>query len=165
MGIYLGNNWCDIILGTDYITPTAVLRGHERGIDSVGVSPDTKRLATGGWDTNLKIWSTSLEDESDEPSTKRSRGVNALVTKLPTNTLKGHKEAISSVEWVNNSEICTASMDHTIKFWDAEVIFYYFFAVCLDCSSLMWDFFKVELDLSVVISPSRKVRVFKWRWN
>lgn len=108
-------------LGTDEITPIAALRGHERGIDTVAVSPNCNRIATGSWDTNLKIWSTLLENENDEPITKRSRGPNSLITKVPTNTLKGHKEAISSVQWVNNSEVCTASMDHTIKFWDVEV--------------------------------------------
>lgn len=102
------------------------MRGHERGIDSVAVSPNSTRIATGSWDTNLKIWSTSLEPDNGEPSIKRSRGPNVLITKIPTNTLKGHKEAITSVEWVNNSELCTVSMDHTIKFWDAEVRLYWF---------------------------------------
>lgn len=110
-----------LFLGTDDITPQAVLRGHERGIDTVAVSPNSNRIATGSWDSNLKIWTTSLENESFEPINKRSKGPNALMTKVPTNTLKGHKEAISSVQWINNSELSTASMDHTIKFWDVEV--------------------------------------------
>lgn len=101
------------------------MRGHERGIDTVSVSPNASRIATGSWDTNLKIWLSSLDNENEEPTNKRSRGPNALITKLPTNTLKGHKEAISSVEWINNAELCTASMDHTIKFWDAEVRYFF----------------------------------------
>lgn len=96
----------------------AVLRGHERGIDTVGVSPDSSRLATGGWDTNLKLWSTSLEQDN-EPPQKKTRA--KAVTKTPLCTLKGHKESISKALWIDNMTVCTASMDHTIKTWDAEV--------------------------------------------
>ncbi|KRT81986.1 WD40 domain-containing protein, partial [Oryctes borbonicus] len=96
----------------------AILRGHERGIDTVGVSPDSSKLATGGWDTNLKLWSTNLEKD-DEPPQKKSRG--NIITKVPLHTLKGHKESISKAIWIDNMTICTASMDHTIKLWDAEL--------------------------------------------
>lgn len=34
-----------------------VCKGHERGIDSVDVSPSGKLFATGSWDTLLKVWS------------------------------------------------------------------------------------------------------------
>lgn len=107
--------------GSDNVLPRAVLRGHERGVDSVGVSPNSSRLATGGWDTNLKLWSTSVEDDRDEPAHKKIKSTAGLVTKTPLNTLKGHKETISSINWVDNHEVCTVSMDHTIKFWDAEL--------------------------------------------
>lgn len=97
------------------------MRGHERGIDSVGVSPNSARIATGGWDTNLKIWSSSLDDGDEEPLHKKTKGISNAVTKTPLNTLKGHKEMISSIEWIDNYIVHSASMDHTIKFWDVEV--------------------------------------------
>lgn len=109
------------ILGTDSVTPKAILRGHERGIDTVGISPNSSRIATGGWDTNLKLWSTSLEDDGSEHIHKKSRSSNTVLTKTPLNTLKGHKEGISAVNWIDNYVVSTVSMDHTIKFWDAEV--------------------------------------------
>lgn len=34
-----------------------VCRGHERGVDCVAVSPNGDTLATGSWDTMLKLWS------------------------------------------------------------------------------------------------------------
>ncbi|XP_066143173.1 ribosome biogenesis protein WDR12 homolog [Euwallacea fornicatus] len=109
-------------MATNIITPKISLRGHERGIDSVGVSPNCLRVATGGWDTNLKIWSSSLDSEdSGEPSSKKLRGNSSNVIRTPVHTLKGHKESISSTNWVDNHTVCTASMDHTIKFWDCEL--------------------------------------------
>lgn len=108
--------------GTDAARPTIALRGHERGLDCVGVSPNTLKLATGGWDTNLKVWSASLDDDGDEePLHKKSKSTRDISIRTPLHTLKGHKEAISSINWVDDHVIATASMDHTIKFWDAEV--------------------------------------------
>ncbi|EFA03458.1 ribosome biogenesis protein WDR12 homolog [Tribolium castaneum] len=106
--------------GTDQIKPQVVLKGHEKGIDSVGVSPNCLKIATGGWDTNLKIWSSSFESD-DEPAHKKVRGDKNLITRTPIHTLKGHKETITSTSWIDNHVICTVSMDHTIKFWDAEL--------------------------------------------
>jgi len=39
---------------------------------------------------------------------------------VPTMTLSGHKEGISSAQWVGTNEVYTASWDHTIKMWDIE---------------------------------------------
>ncbi|KAL1512498.1 hypothetical protein ABEB36_002081 [Hypothenemus hampei] len=109
--------------GTDVIVPKISLRGHERGVDSVGVSPNALKVATGGWDTNLKIWSALLDiDESGEPSNKKIRaGHRSTFVRTPLHTLKGHKESISVTKWVDDHTVCTASMDHTIKFWDCEL--------------------------------------------
>ena len=41
-------------------------------------------------------------------------------SQVPKSTLKGHREAISTVQWVDNDELMSASWDHTIKLWDAE---------------------------------------------
>ncbi|RZC32546.1 ribosome biogenesis protein WDR12 -like [Asbolus verrucosus] len=107
--------------GTDNVKPRIVLRGHERGIDSVGVSQNSQKLATGGWDTNLKIWSAGFDTDDEEPAHKKVRGSKNIITRTPLHTLKGHKENITSIDWVDNHVICTVSMDHTIKFWDAEL--------------------------------------------
>ncbi|KAB0797689.1 hypothetical protein PPYR_08682 [Photinus pyralis] len=103
-------------------SPVIVLRGHERGIDSVGVSPNSERLATGGWDTYLKIWSASLDaDENYEPHHKKIKSSSHLPSRTPIHTLQGHKENVVSVQWLEPQLICTASMDHTIKLWDTEL--------------------------------------------
>lgn len=95
--------------------PTIALRGHELGIDTVAVNTVSEKLVTGGWDSNLKLWSAKLETEYDEPPQKRTKG---LTTRLPLHTIKGHKETISSVVWIDNTTVSSTSMDHTIKIWD-----------------------------------------------
>jgi len=104
--------------------PITVLRGHERGIDAVGVNSNSERLATGGWDTYIKIWSASLDaDDSYEPQHKKLRGpkMKTSASRVPIHTLKGHKENIVAVHWIEPNTVCTASMDHTIKLWDTEL--------------------------------------------
>lgn len=72
-----------------------VCKGHERGIDSVDVSPSGKLFATGSWDTLLKVWSagkidelhcvdlltqtifSDLQDTNDESSSKKARTAQA----------------------------------------------------------------------------------------
>lgn len=105
-------------IATKQCKPHAIFRGHEQGIDSLGVSPSHERFATGGWDTHLKLWSLEVNYEAEEPVSKRIKGVT---TKVPLHTFSGHKETISAVGWINPGTVFTASMDHTIKFWDAEV--------------------------------------------
>ncbi|XP_015598253.1 ribosome biogenesis protein WDR12 homolog [Cephus cinctus] len=98
-----------------------VCKGHERSLESVGVNYDSSLMATGSWDTMLKIWSASTQDDDDgESSSKRTKTEHGK-TRTPKVTLKGHKEAISSVKWSDKSEIITSSWDHTLKLWDSEL--------------------------------------------
>lgn len=43
-----------------------VCKGHERGIDSMSVNPKGDKMATGSWDTMVKIWSTASGDAQGE---------------------------------------------------------------------------------------------------
>lgn len=94
-----------------------VCKGHERGIDSLATSPSKKLLASGSWDTMLKIWSCDVHGTVDESSSKRKKGEHGE-TRTPISTLAGHREAISAVQWIDNDTILTSSWDHTLRVWD-----------------------------------------------
>lgn len=94
----------------------SVCKGHERGIDSVDVSPNGQRFATGSWDTMLKVWSTDFADI--EPTTEAKRTKSSSATKTPKMTLQGHRECVSGVQWIDDDTILTGSWDHTMKIWD-----------------------------------------------
>lgn len=97
-------------------------KGHERAVECLSISTNGKHIASGGWDNFLKIWSaSSLEDSNDSSGTssgnKKMRTEEAK-TRTPLATLEGHREAISSTQWIDNSTILTSSWDHTMKIWD-----------------------------------------------
>lgn len=95
-----------------------VCEGHERGIDSLATSPSMKLLASGSWDTMLKIWSCELRTD-DESASKKVKG-ELGETRKPISTLAGHREAISAVQWIDEDTLLTGSWDHTLRVWDLE---------------------------------------------
>lgn len=51
-----------------------VCKGHERGIDSIDTSPTKKLIASGSWDTMLKIWRVDGDgDDDDEVASKKPK--------------------------------------------------------------------------------------------
>ncbi|XP_063383997.1 ribosome biogenesis protein WDR12 homolog [Cydia fagiglandana] len=99
-------------------------RGHEKGVECLSVSADASRLATGSWDTNICLWSASLSDEDNVPAKKRSksdRGQDHGNTREPLATLKGHREAVSGVQWMDYNTVLSSGWDHLLKIWDCEL--------------------------------------------
>jgi len=115
-----------------------VCRGHAGSVDAVCVSPDGSRFISGSWDKSLKIWSTSLEpepgtseDNASSSSSKKAKRLketetegagdgSRLHTRTPLLTMAGHNEGVSSLEWLEEKKVASASWDHTIKIWDIE---------------------------------------------
>lgn len=119
-----------------------VCRGHAGSVDCLALSPDSRRLCSGSWDRNVKIWSVdellssapaasveSIADSDAPPAEKRARGDVESGTKAgappatraPLVTLAAHSEGVSAIQWTQSNELCTAGMDHAIRFWDLEM--------------------------------------------
>ncbi|KAG6443742.1 ribosome biogenesis protein WDR12 homolog [Manduca sexta] len=95
-------------------------RGHEKGVECLSVSADANRFATGSWDNNICLWSTSLSDEDNVPAKKRSKPDHGN-TREPLTTLKGHREAVSGVQWMDFNTVVSSGWDHLLKLWDCEL--------------------------------------------
>jgi len=115
---------------TNTIEGINVGKGHARSVDCVSVDPTKQYVATGSFDTNLKIWSANLtnideaiEEDGDEGSgSKKAKNSSKAPTRTPLVTIAGHKEGIAGVTWMESAtEVITCSWDHTIRIWDAEM--------------------------------------------
>ncbi|CAL1535834.1 unnamed protein product [Lymnaea stagnalis] len=104
-------------------------KGHAGSVDCVAVNNDGARIVTGSWDKMVKLWSlvdgtTVAEDSNDDSSgdlrkKKKLKGTSQkLSVRIPLVTMSGHKEAVSSATWLDESNVCTASWDHTLRVWD-----------------------------------------------
>lgn len=98
-----------------------ICKGHERGLETVGVNETGSLMATGSWDTMLKIWSTTADDDEDGETAAKKSKKDYGKTRISKRTMKGHKEALSGVVWTDKAEIVTSSWDHTLKIWDTEL--------------------------------------------
>lgn len=123
----------------------SVCRGHTGSVDCVALSPDSRRLCSGSWDRNVKIWSVdellsgapsadaaaaseSIESEAPPPEKRAREETEKGVTegaqpaiRAPLVTLAAHSEGVSGIQWTQSNELCTAGMDHAIRFWDLEM--------------------------------------------
>ncbi|VVC89344.1 unnamed protein product [Leptidea sinapis] len=95
-------------------------RGHDKGVECLAVSADCQRFATGGWDNSVCLWSASKSTEDNVPSKKKSKPEMGH-SREPLTTLKGHKEAVSGVQWMDFNTVLSTGWDHLIKLWDCEL--------------------------------------------
>jgi WD40 repeat protein len=76
------------------------LESHTNGVTSVAFSPDGQTLASGSWDSTIKLW-------------------DALTGALRS-TLEGHTDGVTSVAFSPDGQtLASGSDDSTIKLWDA----------------------------------------------
>jgi len=98
-------------------------KGHAGSVDCLAVNEDGERIVSGSWDKMIKLWSTvdsnDIAEKEEESLKKKLKSDGEKVTlKVPLITLAGHKEAVSAVQWINDSTVCSASWDHTLRLWD-----------------------------------------------
>jgi WD40 repeat protein len=129
------------------------LRGHSQGVISVAWSPgpDNKYLASGGYDSTIKVWDAKTFEEKFSFE-GHSREINVLAwsrngTRLASGsgdktikiwdvakqtllgTLEGHTGWVLSMRWSPDGRfLASGSGDRTVKIWDAMKTY------CLECS-------------------------------
>jgi WD40 repeat protein len=75
------------------------LRGHTSGVCGLASSPDGRRLATGSFDTTVKVWDTMTGEE--------------------VFTLRGHTSGVLSVAFSpDGRRLASGSIDRTVRVWD-----------------------------------------------
>lgn len=72
---------------------------HDALVRALAFSPDSRLLATGGGDNLMRIWDVNLEES--------------------TRTLRGHSAAVTSMSFVSDGSLVSASADGTVRLWDS----------------------------------------------
>lgn len=113
---------------TNSVDCVHVCKGHSRSVDCVDVYQAHQKFVTGSYDQMLKIWSTDMEEvcedgiDDTDGSRKRQKTDNGKSKiKTPMMTISGHTDGISGIQWTEANEVCTCSMDSTLRVWDVEL--------------------------------------------
>ncbi|CAD7078840.1 unnamed protein product [Hermetia illucens] len=73
------------------------------------------------WNGMLKITQSIVftlhDDDNGSRQSKKARSESGK-TRTPIMTLQGHRECVSSVQWMDQTTLLTSSWDHTMKIWD-----------------------------------------------
>ncbi|XP_025094810.1 ribosome biogenesis protein WDR12 homolog isoform X1 [Pomacea canaliculata] len=139
-----------------------VCKGHSGTVNCVSVSPSKEKMCTVSWDKMLKLWSADClpedEPESDRPRKKKKTAASKAQTRVPILTLSGHNDAVTAVQWVDDTSVVTSSRDQTVRIWDLKQAVQ---SNLLQGSEAIFDVAYSPLNgLLVVASASRHIHLY-----
>ena len=89
---------------TNVVECINVGKGHARSVDCVAVDPTQQYVATGSFDTTLKIWSSKLTDIDDAEGSKeggseskKPKNTSKAPTRTPLMTLAGNSRIFNQL--------------------------------------------------------------------
>jgi WD40 repeat protein len=92
---------CDLS-AKDPASSRVILRGHEKHVDALALSPDGRWLVTGSWDKTARIWDLRAKDPASSST-----------------VLRGHDGEVYAVAITNDSQqLITGSADRTARVWN-----------------------------------------------
>eukprot|EP00897_Mesotaenium_endlicherianum_P005871 jgi/Mesen1/5311/ME000264S04333 len=107
--------------------------GHTASVQCVAASPSGQEMASGSWDTSIRLWRVeadpaAAEEQAKDDAKKKRRadsngGAHSIASAAPQvearATLEGHTQCVSSVAWPDSDSLYSASWDHSLRSWDA----------------------------------------------
>lgn len=137
-----------IVARNGSVDPIATLIADQRQVWSLSFSPGSHELAVGGYDRNIKWWTTYTSDvETSNEYDRRTRGISAIITSVAYSddgelfasggedrtvriwdsmtgeqraVLKGHEGAINGLAVSPDGQvIASACTDYTVRLWHA----------------------------------------------
>jgi len=73
---------------------------HSDGVWCLAFSPDSLYLASGSWDSSIRLWDYKSKEK--------------------VLTLRGHSGPVTSIEFLNDSTLASGSWDQSIRLWDIQ---------------------------------------------
>ena len=93
----------------------AVLTGHRYKINDSAFSLDDTILATAGIDSTIRLW--DINAAIKEAKEKKDK----FASNATLGTLLGHKLGVVGVAFLGNNQLCSVSIDKTIRLWNVDI--------------------------------------------
>jgi WD40 repeat protein len=91
---------------------------HEDYVSSIAVSPNGRRIVSGGADGAVRVWQldSQTQEQSDLKRQTQKQASSALIQ-----TFTGHTGNVTSVAIENHGLVCSGGEDGTVRIWDTIV--------------------------------------------